>query len=142
MITERPANVFDVDFVLEDLSEQHREEHEAVGLKRADIMRHFTDLVEDGTADTLWIDNKPAAVIGVGEQSGVLTTWFVATPRYWSTGIRGIRHARRYLREQVTAGGCLMLEILSGRTETERWLKLIGYKKVSESLGVVRFVLT
>lgn len=140
MITEALATMFDVDFVLDYLSKQHKQEHQAAGLSRSDVMDRFRPLVEHGQGTTLWLNDKPAAVIGVARESNILTTWFVATPAYWKTGLKGVRHARRFI--ENASKNERLTTVLRGEPEpcVERWLKLIGYQRITKTGDCVLFM--
>ncbi len=93
-----PATPRDVDYVLGHLSDQHRSEHDAMGLSREEVAQTMERLMASGFVETMYLKGNPAFVFGVDKDEGTVTTWFIATHDYFNAGLPVIRHAKRYLK--------------------------------------------
>lgn len=122
----------DILYVLKHLSEQSKvdtQNHsEWATLKRA------WQWNKDWSAVTAWIDGKPAFIFGVMGVEEKLT-WFLATDAYWQSGAKGMLASRRILKAAKKKHGPLFAVTLSQREDVDRWFKLLGFQKLSETRG-------
>jgi hypothetical protein len=128
-----PATEFDVGMVLIRPSVQTKLDLESVGFDRQEAYALLTEWL-DG-AVTLWIDDAPAAVFGlVDETADVWMTWFIATQPYFDGGLPVLRFSRRYLADRFK-GHTVKTMSRNTRPEARKWFKLMGYEVESEKDG-------
>lgn len=130
----------DVEYVMRNLSPQHRAELDASGILDRVVLRKFEELVRDGTARTAWIDGNPAAILGAVREHNYATTYFITTAPYFKAGLPAIRHAREYIKSIRDLFGPLIMATRSDFPGLEKWLKIVGYRQVCEDEGCKVFV--
>lgn len=129
---ERPATDADLVYVLERLCAAHRAEHKAMGLDYGTALARARGFLRRGHSVTFDLRGEPACVFGAFPDSGVHTTWMLATEPYFSSYLVASLTAKRHLQRLVRQVGPLFTSTLSPHPEVGRWLTVLGYRKVAE----------
>lgn len=125
------ATFGDLLYVFDHLSEQNRSEHEAMGLRRWQVLKQARQWINEWKALTGWLDGKPAFIFGViGVEQKM--TWFLGTEAYFAAGAAGVLGARKVLRKALAEHGPMYAVSQSPRSDAERWFTLLGFRKVAE----------
>ncbi|MGN8119861.1 hypothetical protein [Labrys sp. 22185] len=129
-ITSRTASDEDVRHIFDDLAERTKIEIQAVGLV-PDTVRAWR--AEFG-ADSITVNEEPVALLGSYPENGVRYTWLLGREAFFQPCV--VRFSRRYivsLRQQYPGVQILSLS-RSQHPRTERWFKLLGFRKIHETM--------
>lgn len=126
------AKISDVYNIIQDLSDQNRAEHVAMGLTEWQVLKDAAAWVKEWPTVTGWIDDKPAFVFGVLGVEQKLT-WFLGTKAYFKSGAVGVLGARRILRQAKEKHGPLLTISQSLHPDVDRWFTLLGFEKIEDN---------
>ena len=119
--------------VLADLSAVSRAEIEAAGCYPDDMAPYVVARIREHGGYVILNDGEPIAVYGFvpfeyGPHRGS-ATWFLAAERFFASGARATRFARRTLAAHAARRrGALFCASSSPHPQARRWLGLLGFE--------------
>lgn len=142
--TVRPATVLDVLSVLDRLSDITAGEMAELGLDRWNVLKMARELLALGGAEIVREDGEPLFIIGVyphPNDETVNMTWFLATSRFFQSGVSSTLYGRQFMRRLAAKhpGATFESVTWSSHPFVRRWFTLLGFKPVEGTLSTYRY---
>lgn len=131
MIEVKPATGSDVVHIMKNLSSVNRRELEELDKSIPDFTNYVLEQIKASPCQVGYVDGKPAVMLGVDvdkSNPSMGFTWFIATDKYFSLGLEGIRFGRAYMKELAASNPEMSIFSISGSPHSgmSKWFKLLG----------------
>lgn len=128
----------DIESILDRLSDQHREEYEALGYPSEQFLASMAEYMAKADTKILEFDGKPQAVLAIQPGDPIPTTWLAVTKEFFDKGIATTRIARRYMQEAAKRHGPILSVSNARHPMMAKWMRAIGYEQINEKVFLFR----
>lgn len=138
--TVRTARLDYIDEILSDICAQHKAEWAHIfgnlSSARGQIVRWIAGEDQCISTDVGFADGVPAVAFGIIKYENEYATWLLASERYFSTRLSGLRFSRMYLSRAAKLYRPLASASHSTHPDVDKWMIALGYEKTGEDASV------